>query len=208
MFTPIGFYGSSSGSGGMTSAFYVADVWNLTDVNTTIGAYSKNNGANELGKYQRGAGVYYSSEVLCKSTAMETAISGKTIDSFYVEYTVSVNNMVADLSTAGCNVSVMNCNVAWTDTPSTQPRFNVPFGETTPWPAALVIDSTIWKKTTTPVYSTPTGVYSIATSTAQNTVIQDWANGNNKNGLVLSMDPKYYISTITVSGVRFWVQYT
>lgn len=206
MFTPIGFYDTIVG-GFSTSAYYNADTWNLTDVNTTIGAYSKNNGANELGKYARGAGVYYSSEILCKSTTMETDIAGRTIDSFFVEYTVTANNMVSDLSTLGCNVSVFNCNVAWTDTPTSQPRFNVPFGENTAWGTPLIIDSVVWKKTSAPVYSTPTGVYSIATSATQTSIIQNWANNTNKNGLILSMDPKYYLSTITVSGVRFWVQY-
>lgn len=208
MFVSTGFYASFGSGDSPTSGYYSADIWNLTDVNTVIGAYNKNPVGAELGKYQRGAGVYYSSELLCKSSTLETAITGKTISEFSVEYTVTANNMVADLSTTGCQVSVFNCSVSWTDTPTTQPRFNVPFGENTAWGTAAITDSTVWKKTTSPVYVTPTGVYNSGSNAAMVSMAQGWADGSNKYGLVLSMDPRYYLSTITISTVRFYVKYT
>jgi len=196
MFTPIGFYNTPAVATS-TSAYYTADVWALTDTNTTIGAYSKNDGATLVGKYLRGVGNYYVCEALCKSTAMVTALAGKTIQDFQIEYTVSTNTMATTAV-----VTTYQCDVNWTDTPTTEPRYNVPFGEITPWSNLIATDTLSWSS------STPTGVKTIVKSAAQNTLVQGWVNGTTtNNGLILGMGASYFASTITLSSVRFWVQY-
>lgn len=197
MFSPIGFYANNAS--GSTSAYYTPDIWSLTYTNTVVGSYSKNSTTNPIGKYYRGPGDLYVSEALLKSSAMVTALSGKTVLDFQIEYTVSVNSI---FTSTNAPVAVFKCDVNWTDTPTTQPTFNVPFDAATAWATNLVTDSLTWTPTT------PLGTYTISKSTAQTNLVQGWANGTDaNNGVILAMDNQYFGSTITISGTRFWVSY-
>lgn len=197
MFVPIGFYSPTVAV--VTSAYYTADVWGLTDTNTVIGAYSKNSGACEVGKYYRGPENLYVSEALCKSSSMVTALSGKTIQDFQIEYTVTTNNLFGGTDAP---IGVFKCDVDWTDNPTTAPRYNNPFPEYTAWATTLVTDSLVWTSVT------PTGTKVISKSSAQTSLVQSWANGTvTNNGVILGMNNLYFGYNIILSGVRFWVQY-
>lgn len=197
MFTPIGFYSPTVSV--VTSAYYTADIWGMTNVNSTYGAYNKNSGSCDVGKFYRGPGSQYVSEILCKSESMMAALSGKTIQDFQIEYTVATNSVYAGTQAA---INVFKCDVDWTDVPQSQPVFNAPFAPNVAWATNLVADSLIWEATT------PVGTKTISKSSSLTSLVQAWANDTvNNNGVILGMKNSYYNSKLVVSGVRFWVQY-
>lgn len=130
---------------------------------------------------------------------MITAMAGKTVLDFQIEYTVNSNNLFISTDAP---IKVSKCDVDWTDTPSTQPDYDTPFDVNRAWPTDLVTDSLTWTSVT------PTGTKTISKSQAQIDLVQAWVNNTtNNNGLILGMDNNYYGSFINISSARFWVSY-
>lgn len=180
----------------MTTTWITCDIYKLEVVNTTVSTYSKNT-AMDVGAFARPSS--YTKEILCDPDL--TGIpDGSTITSAAIEYRVTSNSM---FGVVNYNMSAWNNDKnSWTDTPSTEPDYNTPFGTIMSWADLIEEDSKTWNN------STSIGTYEMDASSTLDDLVQDWIDGvENQWGFVVAMDSQYYNAYVTIDQIRLKVVY-
>jgi len=179
----------------MALATLSCDIYRLETINTVVTGYQKN-GTMALGRNARDSS--YVSEVLCNPLSITSIPSGSIITDAIIKYVVATNSIV---TTTSGYVSVFEQNKAsWTDTGSA-PIYST-FASTA-WSSLMITDTYL----NTPI--SPTGNYTLISSSAFNSLVSGWVNGTgNAWGFIMSLNFSYFDSTVTINTVTIDVTYT